>query len=48
MANVCVVEKMECVNNSFNTLSRNTDDDDDDDGEWIVALTMSDVIKQPN
>lgn len=45
MANVCDVEKMECVNNSFNTLSRNTDDDD---GEWIAALTMSGVIKQPN
>lgn len=25
-----------------------TDDDDDDDGEWIAALTMSGVIKQPN
>lgn len=24
------------------------DDDDDDDGEWIAALTMSGVIKQPN
>lgn len=23
-------------------------DDDDDGGEWIAALTMSGVIKQPN